>query len=261
MEACFDTKLKDLRLDVQNNEQGDPSFADLVQKVGGWRYMVGAMKDSMGKVIGEKQLAVEAGILLKNYPNFTLMELDNAINLLIAQKLNVKVDFINFSPLFMGQILSAYEKYKQMRLSLIPEYQAEQDETKKTTISERMQSMKEMITEIAIHVKSGGVGHFFSGIVYDFLRATKRLRIDTDLLKNSKEYANKQYGFFVKKGDKTILETANLPPEAKKEKIASLRRFQIDFLLKDFFEKNNVDKVIESMSEKEWVIPETQIKS
>lgn len=242
--AVYGSKLSNFRL------ENDSHVAKIIDVVSYWRTLMGCIKD-----VSPTQLRVEAQFLISEYPDTTVEDVRLAMNYCIKQKLDINLPYvINFSTLFMGQVLNAYQNYKRQQINKIGEQVTEPPLLEyKPTPAQKAEDMKDIIRQCNEHIKQGCKERFFFKIVYDFLRRTNRLVITDDLARKGKEYCDKRIATFIPTTSgtlKSLLPGANA--DAKKQKEAAIKQYKIDFCLIWFFENNKLEDVIKSITEKDY---------
>lgn len=242
--AVYGTKLREF--DVANKSH----LNKIIDIVSYWRTLMGCIKD-----VSPEQLQVEARFLISEYPTTTIEDVRHAMNYCIKQKLEINLPYvINFSTLFMGQVLNAYTNYKREQINKIGEQVTEPPLLPyHPTPAQKAENMQDIIRQCAQHVSDGCKERFFFKMVYDFLRRTNRLVITDDLAKKGKEYCEKRIARFVPITSgtlKALMPGANV--DAKKQKELAIKQYKIDFCLIWFFENNDLEKVIKSITAKDY---------
>lgn len=246
IEASYAPKLK--TIDPANQEQ----MGSVIDLVSYWRTLVGCIKD-----VSPVQLRVEAEYLVKSWPEFTMQDMRIAMNLLVTQKLEMNMPYvINFSSLFMGQVISAYESYKRKEINKIGEQVTEPVLLPNDpTPAEKAEIMKEMITDCYQHVKDGCFETFYFRTVYDFLRKTNRLKITDQVAKDGKEYCEKKMKSFAATKATKIINASSVMyrnSDPKKEREDAIRKFKIEYCLVWYFENNKLESILQSITENDY---------
>jgi hypothetical protein len=216
-------------------------FGLLVDFIGNWRLMVGAMKN-----VDAKSLQLEVAYLHTTYGHLKFAEVKAAVDLMMQHKLDMKLmEYNNFSPLFISTVL---EKYLSLKRELVSEVIKIADQPKELaapepSLEEKTSDMKFFITECKRHFTEGGKQNFINNMVYKFLRRTKRLVFDDQIIESAKLYSKKEYAKYL--SDKPLNLNAAMNADTKE---AMLKQFSIDFCLKHFFENNDLQVVLDAIT-------------
>lgn len=232
--------------DLDMSKDEDYEFA--IDMVANWRMLLAATKDTDPQLI-----RTEAIYLVDTHPDITIAELKNAIRLLTEHKLGINLPFvINFSCLFMSQVLAAYLQIKEtVIVEVIKAEDRQLPQEIEVSLEERTESIKYMIVECKKHVEEGCQQVIFVNDVYNFLRKTKRLVFNDKMVEEAKAYANKQYAVWV---SNQPLNLSRVNQDVKKEKELMLRQFGINYCLIDFYKNNDLQKVYSSVTVEDYKI-------
>ena len=241
--ACYCRKLGDY--DVDNKED----YNRIIDVVSNWRYMVGAMKD-----IPAIQLRLEAEYLFKTWPNVTVEDIKICIDLMTQGILDLKLEYVNFSALFMGRVLNAYFEYKSTVITKVNELMSFQLESPpQRTPEQKVEDMKELIKICHGHFLEGFKETVFNGIVYDFLRLTGRLVITKELAEKAKGFSNASYSTLRDNTNRSIGELLKPNDQHKENKKKVVRQFGINYCLKDYFKKHTLEETLASVVKENFV--------
>ena len=76
--------------------------------------------------VSDQEMSAIIKIVKREFPDFTLAEIDEAFSLYNARKLDFKTDHFNkFSASFIGSILQSYRQYRRTNLSELNKYKKE----------------------------------------------------------------------------------------------------------------------------------------
>jgi hypothetical protein len=246
IDATYGRKLGTVNM---HQKEDQDKVIDLVSY---WRTLLGAIKD-----VHPAQLKVEAAYLVENYPTLTFSDINLAMDCLIQQKLDLRLPFvINFSALFMGQVLDAYRRYKAEEINKISEQVTPPvPPSQKLTPSQKAEEMKSILRLCRDQVVDGCKERFFNGIVYDFLRRTGRLVLNDQVIEDGKKYCAKkmmeyQAGTIASLND--IVNKRKSDQDAKRDREAQMRQHKIDYCLIYFFSTQEIDKIIEGICSKDY---------
>ncbi len=184
IEACYEKKLNDVPM-ATNDDQTD--CIDLVTQL---RIMVGQNKDH-----SDMQLEIEAKFLKNAFRDYSVSEIYLAAELFLSERLDIKLPtHVTFSPMFISHLMNAYSRYKMQTMKDIEEktqgsiLKLEQGEK-----TERLEGLRSCIADCIKHSQEEFRERFFNTLVYDFLRKTKRLKLDDEIIKAGNVYAEKKF--------------------------------------------------------------------
>jgi hypothetical protein len=238
-------KLKDLDM---GNEQDKGT---VISTIGYIRSFVGCIKD-----VDTPQIHMEADFLHTNYGELTFEgpdnDLINALTLLSTGKLDMKLSYIlNFSCLFLGQILDSYLRRKRTEINKLgAETYGLAEEAPPVSLEDRLLSMKDNIRKCHQHFMDGFNERFFNVLVYDFLRKTKRLIFNDALIEEAKQYAQKKYTTLA--SPLRVQTVKSVVDGSKKEKDRMIRQFCIDFSLSKYFESLDLEEMLDGITLEEY---------
>lgn len=260
--AEYGVRIKDAPL--ASTAEGD---VDLIDVVGQLRTLVGSFNAV------KEQLQVEARFLQSNYPNFSIEDVRIAFNLYMNNRLDIDTQpYVVFSPLFISHVMNAYIAYRfkvvvAVRQKAEPKLLAYADQVKNNSAegkAKRVEGLKDCVRECYRHVKEGLRERFFFGITFYLLKQTKRLKIDDDLRRQAKEYAEKKYTTDMMENKKRLQEKDGSithisetiygnPAATCPNKEVAIIEYMKEFCLKDYFDHVNIDELINSITEKDLI--------
>lgn len=245
VKSCYCRRLGTLgRVDMKSDK-----IDAVVEHISYWRMITGCMKDLDEKGI---QIRSEAVYLINEFPDLTFEgennDLANICEMLVQGRLEIKLDFVQFSPLFMGRCIAAYLKLKQNQITKMTNELLTKNPAEETVpIEEKLASFQETLRIVAKQSKDDkydGFQRIFNQYVYDFLRKTKRMVFDDQITSAARKYADGKYQDYFSKQHALIKDKAVV----RKEKEKILRQFGIHFCLKNYFSNNDVEKLVAEIS-------------
>jgi hypothetical protein len=239
---------------------------ELIDVISKWRYYTGCTKD-----VTAQDFVVIAMFIGKNWDNLTLDEINLIIDLSMVGKLDVDVNtYGNFSPLYISRIIQAYLDYKKdLLLGLMQrrdEYEQKQlaDQQTKPIPEESMENMIYIIkAEYARFNQHSDVSDPFN-IVYNFLKRTKRLNIDTELTKQALEYGNRMAkttmiqqtlsdnGQIKEISAVMSDDEYRLTDKQKDNKDKLVKKYARNYCVQKYFTSRNIDEIVKSITIKEF---------
>lgn len=245
--ACYSRKYE--AYDIANRKD----YNEVLELLSRWRVSVGQIKD-----IPAAQLKMETEFLIQNYPELTTTDVQVMIELLTRGLLDLKLDYVNFSALFMGRVINAYFNYKAGVISLVNEKvdRILPQQEDRTTV-QRVEDMKGLISECHKHYKEGFKENFFNGTVYEFLRLTKRIVITKELSEKAHAHATFAYSSRRDNKNRSIAELSKPTDEMVDIKKSAIRQLCIDFHLKHFFDNNKLPDALKMVLAENFVQKES----
>ncbi len=246
------TRIVDSFYDVRMQNVDDEKIMDIV---GNFRRLVGATSVKNEAQVKES-ITLETVFLKNNYPYLSAVDVHTAMDLFVNGKLDMAIpDYVNFSPLFIGQVMNSYLRYKN---KVIKELEMAAEKPLLLLMenpANKLQGIKDCIIECHAHMKEEFKERFYNNIVYDFLRKTKRLKLDVDQVSDSKKYAEKKYAEARKEliGKKkpefvSFNQALDMNPAKVMDKKNAIRAYAIEYVLIRFFKENNIDQVVASVT-------------
>lgn len=254
LEAGYAPRLADVPLATR--AKGKIDCIDLITQL---RIIVGQNKDH-----DKDQLKVEAKYIQRSFGNFSLDDFYIAIELFLNAKLDIAIpDHITFSPMFIAKFMNSYNRYRMQVMKRIDEISERdvlmlQDNDK----AKRLKGLKDCLWECAMASQEDFKNRFFNGFVYDFLKKTKRLLVNAEVNTKSKKYAERKFLDDRKAGKEKkekkagvekklvrIGEALEKTPAEIMPRLNAENEYRKDYFLKYYFEKTDINKLLESITE------------
>jgi hypothetical protein len=261
--ATYEVKLREVPLATEI--KGETDLIDVIAQL---RTLVGAARDA-----AKEQLQVEARFLQNNYADLSVEDVKIAFNLYMSNRLDIETQsYVIFSPLFIAHVLNSYRVYRSKTIKAVgdkaePKLMMYEEEIKNNSDegrAKKLEGIKECIRECCRHEQEGFRERFFIGMVYDFLKKTKRLRIDDALRKEAKEFAEKK--FLLDREANWKMERSKLdnivhisetiysnPAALYDNKNDALADYMREFYLTGYFNKIGLNDLLNSITEKDLI--------
>ncbi len=173
VKACEDVRIKDIKKEDAER---------LIEVVGKWGFYMGASARQ-----SSEDILLICKFLRDNYEMLTINEINLAINLNLRGSLGNNEFFGHLSPLYISQVLNAYNDYKQEVVKPLIQ-RKERDSytpTPELTKEENYKMICDAIRyEYAKFKANKGVNDMFS-IIYDFMKKSGRLSTNEELIQNN----------------------------------------------------------------------------
>jgi hypothetical protein len=248
--ASYATRFAIMSVDVPED------ISKLIEVVGDWRMLLSSTKG-----VDAAQLILEAKYLMENYPELTVPDIKAAINLLMQQKLSIKLPYaIHFSTFFMGQVIEAYQVYKRAQLAKLNKVLPVEEQYKPQP-KDRAESMKEIVTLCYQHVKADCADRFFNQDVYDYLcrsGALKKEMLSTKTIEAGKRYVQdkmtaniggvKRCLHTLQRWQPQSLDALLNDPNTLRDRKLTESQHKIDFMLRWFFQINTLENILKKIT-------------
>lgn len=265
---------------IENNDSRltkDIDLAKIIGIIGTLRLMVGDTSAT------ESQLEMEANWIKSQYGNWPSMDIYYAFELFVKGDLDIPIpDYFKFSTLTLGKVFVAFIRFKNRvtgELDRVTEKDMlllENVQTDEEFIKKRLQGIKDCILDCYSHYKEGFKERFYNRTVYDLLRKTSRIKLTDDLVKQSKEYAEKQWQADIEEnrrkkteqkkqddqeGDQTRIpqpvgNDLMKPPALIYDRKQAIRAYAYEYILQVYFKANEakINKIVSSVTVKDLEI-------
>lgn len=222
--------------------------------------LVGQMRMRLGfdKNVNPDHVKLEAEYLKAQWGSLSKKDITNAIDFLVSARLDYSMAYQHtFSTLVIGGILASYRKFRATVLGKVEKVAGDREAVmaKPISIQEQVETIKDIIRLCHEHYKNGFQETFFNRTVYDFLRKTKRMIFTDESVKRAKEFAEKEYqkwNLIQQQGTAGNLSEVLRKATSHIDKDSKIRQFGIQYCLKEYFDNNDLEKVIQSISEKDY---------
>lgn len=229
VKACEDVRIKDIKKEDAER---------LIEVVGKWGFYMGASARQ-----SSEDILLICKFLRDNYEMLTINEINLAINLNLRGSLGNNEFFGHLSPLYISQVLNAYNDYKQEVVK--PLIQRSERDSYTPTPQLTQEENHKMICD-AIRYEYGkfkankDVNDMFS-IIYDFMHKSGRLSTNEELQEGAMAYA---LNMVQKLKSKTAKNLGDLMQSSQSGE-AQYKSFYQSYILSDLFSKiNDIDSYI-----------------
>lgn len=232
----------------EDKKMGTAIRQQVIALVGKWRFNVGAMQD-----VAEQQIRQEAAFIIENFPHLKIDEFNLVIKLATTGKLNAAIYYGSFSSKYIADVLNAYQIYSQELQKILVSKKPRIE--LRATPTERADSMRYMIGEVAAQMKAKKAYVFMINYVFDYLRKAGKISLDDQMVKDAKEYADKKITSLNKVKSQPEFKSMRsvLEPGYSADNKDNLRlQFVNEYLVRLCYNKITVKKLIEDVSEKEF---------
>jgi hypothetical protein len=229
VKACEDVRIKDIKKEDAER---------LIEVVGKWGFYMGASARQ-----SSEDILLICKFLRDNYEMLTINEINLAINLNLRGSLGNNEFFGHLSPLYISQVLNAYNDYKQEVVK--PLIQRKERDSYTPTPELTKEENYKMICD-AIRYEYGkfkakkDINDMFS-IIYDFMHKSGRLSTNEELIEDARGYAS---NMVEKLKTKTAKNLGDLMQSSQSEE-AQFKSYYRSYILMDLFSKiNDIDAYI-----------------
>lgn len=165
-------------------------LAPLIDVIGKWRFYLGIKEEP-----SKQEMIINTNFVRENFGALRIGDIHEAINLSVAGKLDCDNEaYNNFSPLYIGRILNAYNEYRNQIIGQVKRQISIQESKKASELSqdEKNQLWKTSFLSAWNIVKSGGFFEDYGHSWYDYIKKNKLVTNSKELTENALEYAKKR---------------------------------------------------------------------
>lgn len=217
---------------------------ELVEIMARWRILLGVTSDS-----SDVELVVITQFVYDNFKNFTLKDIQIAMNWAISGKIDMAyVTQKNISSFYVSKALNGYEEIKREIVQKLA-YEREKylkrineaEEKKNVTIEHKANSFKDMLLACYEAHKNGQKWYDFGDFIFNWLKAINKINRDPKLIQQAVDYGQRMYNELKKESNHFMKYAANETVD-EKEKIQ--KKFGRQFMVKIFFETHDVKEIV-----------------
>lgn len=172
--------------EISTNDQ----LAPLIDVIGKWRFYLGIKEEP-----SKQEMIINTNFVRENFGALRIGDIHEAINLSVAGKLDCDNEaYNNFSPLYIGRILNAYNEYRNQIIGQVKRQISIQESKKASELSqdEKNKLWKTAFLSAWNIVKSGGFFEDYGHSWYDYLKKNKLVTNSKELTEKALEYAKKR---------------------------------------------------------------------
>jgi hypothetical protein len=172
--------------EISSNDE----LAPLIDVIGKWRFYLGIKEEP-----SKQEMIINTNFVRENFGALRIGDIHEAINLSVAGKLDCDNEaYNNFSPLYIGRILNAYNEYRNQIIGQVKRQITLEQSKKATQISaeEKNQLWRTSFLSAWNVVKQGGFFEDYGHSWYDYLKKNKLVTNTPELTQNALDYAKKR---------------------------------------------------------------------
>lgn len=142
------------------------------------------------------QLNTICNFIKEHFGNLNHQDLDNTIIMIVTDTLKTDAEhYGKLSLIYINKCIKEYISYKSSVLVKIRQQLEKIENEKKKNISpeERISNLKKLVQYGMEDVKDGKTFQDFGDALYNFIKANKLIKIDSELIKDAMEYGNKMF--------------------------------------------------------------------
>jgi len=246
---------KKMAKDFDNDDMGM-----LVSVLGKWRLYLMASKE-----VDEKDFRIIALFVQKNYPFLRIDEINLAIDLSIIGDLDVDINVYNgFTTMYVSKIINSYYEYKKHHLSNINE---RREKKQRILLSQSIKPTQQEDRDLTVSIIIDEYNHFnqkgfvkdYFGIVYKFLKDSKRLNFSQEIIDAALSYGNKKAIYEIANSDKSLTDVigmsnpnSNYIEKRGLKKEALIKQYARNFCVEKLFFSINITELVSSIQLNEF---------
>jgi hypothetical protein len=165
-------------------------LAPLIDVIGKWRFYLGIKEEP-----SKQEMIINTNFVRENFGALRIGDIHEAINLSVAGKLDCDNEaYNNFSPLYIGRILNAYNEYRNQIIGQVKRQISIKESNKASELSqdEKNKLWRASFLSAWNIVKSGGFFEDYGHSWYEYIKKNKLVINSKELTENALEYAKKR---------------------------------------------------------------------
>lgn len=165
-------------------------LAPLIDVIGKWRFYLGIKEEP-----SKQEMIINTNFVRENFGALRIGDIHEAINLSVAGKLDCDNEaYNNFSPLYIGRILNAYNEYRNQIIGQVKRQITIQESKKanELTQEEKSRLWRESFLSAWNIVHTGGFFEDYGHSWYDYIKKNKLVTNSQELTDKALEYAKKR---------------------------------------------------------------------
>ena len=215
----------------------------LVEVMAKWRLLLGVTTDST-----EHELVVICQFIYDNFKNYTLSDIEMAMNWSIAGRLDLGfVSQKTISSYYVSKAINAYNDEKRIIFNKIIESKEkherwlEQQQKKVLTPLEKANNFKDIVVMMYSVLDSEGVFYDIGDMVYNWLKKTNQLDTTKETIDKAVQYGRNR--FFEEVAEQSIRkrlsQTSNDETREQKQK-----KYAREYMVKSYFNSHDISEVL-----------------
>ena len=172
--------------EISSNDE----LAPLIDVIGKWRFYLGIKEEP-----SKQEMIINTNFVRENFGALRIGDIHEAINLSVAGKLDCDNEaYNNFSPLYIGRILNAYNEYRNQIIGQVKRQITIQESKKanELTQEEKSRLWRESFLSAWNIVHTGGFFEDYGHSWYDYIKKNKLVSNSQELTDKALEYAKKR---------------------------------------------------------------------
>jgi hypothetical protein len=172
--------------EISTNDELSP----LIDVIGKWRFYLGIKEEP-----SKQEMIINTNFVRENFGALRIGDIHEAINLSVAGKLDCDNEaYNNFSPLYIGRILNAYNEYRNQIIGQVKRQISIKESNKASELSqdEKNKLWRASFLSAWNIVKSGGFFEDYGHSWYEYIKKNKLVTNSKELTENALEYAKKR---------------------------------------------------------------------
>lgn len=165
-------------------------LAPLIDVIGKWRFYLGIKEEP-----SKQEMIINTNFVRENFGALRIGDIHEAINLSVAGKLDCDNEaYNNFSPLYIGRILNAYNEYRNQIIGQVKRQITIQESKKlsELTLEQKTQLWQDSFLSAWKIVHSGGFFEDYGHSWYEYIKKNKLVANSQELTDKALEYAKKR---------------------------------------------------------------------
>lgn len=165
-------------------------LAPLIDVIGKWRFYLGIKEEP-----SKQEMIINTNFVRENFGALRIGDIHEAINLSVAGKLDCDNEaYNNFSPLYIGRILNAYNEYRNQIIGQVKRQITIQESQKanELTQEEKSRLWRESFLSAWNIVHTGGFFEDYGHSWYEYIKKNKLVTNSQELTDKALEYAKKR---------------------------------------------------------------------
>lgn len=165
-------------------------LAPLIDVIGKWRFYLGIKEEP-----SKQEMIINTNFVRENFGALRIGDIHEAINLSVAGKLDCDNEaYNNFSPLYIGRILNAYNEYRNQIIGQVKRQITIQEAKKSSelTLEQKTQLWQDSFLSAWKIVSAGGFFEDYGHSWYEYIKKNKLVSNSQELTDSALDYAKKR---------------------------------------------------------------------
>ena len=165
-------------------------LAPLIDVIGKWRFYLGIKEEP-----SKQEMIINTNFVRENFGALRIGDIHEAINLSVAGKLDCDNEaYNNFSPLYIGRILNAYNEYRNQIIGQVKRQITIQESKKSSelTLEQKTQLWQDSFLSAWKIVSAGGFFEDYGHSWYEYIKKNKLVSNSQELTDSALDYAKKR---------------------------------------------------------------------